>query len=155
MTEFKEYVTHINWTEPFVLALVAFHISMLVVLFASRSRVVVQNTIFFLSVVIVFNAEKLNSFLSRNWHMFAREDYFDESGAFISLMVSLPLLLNMLIVLVNYAVLFMQTLVVMQREKLGLTTASGSKKGAAKKGNKNNKPAATPTRRSSRNKKNK
>jgi hypothetical protein len=149
--EFKEYVASINWTEPFVLALVVFHVSILALLVASRSRVVVQNAVFLLSVVIVLNAERLNGLLSSHWHLFARENYFDQGGAFISLVVSLPLLVNMLVVLVNYSVMFMQTLVVMQRERLGLSSsAMGSKAGAARK---SEKTAATPTRRSTRNKK--
>lgn len=149
--EFKEYVASINWTEPFVLALVVFHVSILALLVASRSRVVVQNAVFLLSVVIVLNAERLNGLLSSHWHLFARENYFDQGGAFISLVVSLPLLVNMLVVLVNYSVMFMQTLVVMQRERLGLSSwAMGSKAGAARK---SDKTAATPTRRSTRNKK--
>lgn len=151
VADFKEFVARIHWTEPFVLALVAIHVSILAILFASRARVVVQNAVFFLSVVIVLNAERLNSFLSSHWHVFARENYFDERGAFISLMVSLPLVFNMLAVLVNYAVMFMQTLVVMQRERLGMpATGTRSKSGAAKKGD---KAAATPTRRSTRNRK--
>ena len=151
LAEFKEYVGSINWTEPFVLGLVVFHVSILALLLASRGRVVVQNAVFLLSVVIVLNAERLNRFLSSHWHLLARENYFDERGAFISLLVSLPLLVNMLVVLLNYAVMFMQTLVVMQRERLGLSSsARGSTAGAAKK---SSKAAVTPTRRSSRNKK--
>ena len=150
MAEFKEYVGAINWTEPFVLALVGFHVSILALLFASRSRAEVQNAVFLLSVVIVLNAERLNRFLSSHWHLFVRENYFDEGGAFISLLVSLPLVFNMLVVLLNYAVMFMQTLVVMQQERLGLSSSTSSKAGAAKK---SAKAAATPTRKSSRNKK--
>ena len=140
---FREYVGQINWTEPFVMALVVFHVSMLALLVASRSRVAVQNAVFALSVLIVYNAERLNGFLRSNWHMLTRENYFDEGGAFVSLVVSLPLLINMLVVVINYSVMFMQTLVVMQRERMGMA----GKKAGAKKG------AATPIRRSTRNKK--
>ena len=146
--EFREYVGHINWTEPFVLSLVVFHVSMFVLLMASRTRLAVQNAVFVLSVVIVFNAERLNGFLSTHWHMFSRENYFDESGAFVSLVVSLPLLINMLVVLVNYSVMFMQTLVVMQKERLGMNGKGGAKKKASASSS-----AATPARRSTRNKK--
>jgi hypothetical protein len=154
-SDFKHYITvHVNWWEPFVQWLVVFHASMFILLVLFRNNLYVQNTAFFLSVLVVYHAERLNSLLSSNWHMFARENYFDEGGAFVSLMVSLPLLGYMLLVLMNYAVMFMQTLVVMQREKMGMPASGGrGAEGGSKKSGRASAAAPTPTRRSNRSKK--
>jgi hypothetical protein len=123
---FKDYIVNkVNWSEPFVQWLVVFHASILILLVLFRNNLVLQNTVFFVSVLVVYHAEWLNSWLSGHWHIFAKEDYFDQGGAFVSLMMSLPLLMYMLVVLVNYSVMFMQTLVVMQRERMnGLSRTS-------------------------------
>lgn len=67
---------------------------------------------------IIYYADKLNAWGAEHWEEFSRHNYFHPDGAFISLVVSAPLLLGMLIVLTNYAVHFMWTLVYMKKEQL-------------------------------------
>lgn len=38
------------------------------------------------------SAEKLNDYGSENWEQFASQNYFDNRGVFVSLMISAPLL---------------------------------------------------------------
>ena len=50
---------------------------------------------------VVYNAQRINSYLQEHWKAFARQPYFDDQGIFISAMVSAPLLLIMLVQLVS------------------------------------------------------
>ena len=50
---------------------------------------------------VVYNAQRINTYLREHWKAFARQPYFDEQGIFISAVVSAPLLLIMLIQLVH------------------------------------------------------
>lgn len=50
---------------------------------------------------IVYNAQRMNTYLREHWKAFARQPYFDEQGIFISAVVSAPLLVIMLVQLVR------------------------------------------------------
>jgi len=39
-------------------------------------------------------SEKINEYAAQNWRLFAREQYFDSNGLFISIMFSTPIILN-------------------------------------------------------------
>lgn len=67
---------------------------------------------------IIYFADRLNAWGAVHWEEFSKHNYFEPNGAFVSLVVSAPLLVGMLIVLVNYSVHFMWTLVYMKREQL-------------------------------------
>ncbi|KAF4388185.1 hypothetical protein G4B88_021881 [Cannabis sativa] len=49
----------------------------------------------------VFLAERLNSFLGKNWKSFAGQNYFDPNGVFLSVLWSGPLLIIAIIILIN------------------------------------------------------
>ncbi|KAF3645229.1 putative psbP domain-containing protein 5, chloroplastic-like [Capsicum annuum] len=49
----------------------------------------------------VYGAERLNRILAANWKSFARQNYFDSHGIFLSTLWSGPLLVIAIIVLVN------------------------------------------------------
>jgi hypothetical protein len=52
-------------------------------------------------VLTVYIAEDLNEYLSKNYKAFTRHQYFDSSGLFISLFMSLPLLLASAFIVVS------------------------------------------------------
>ena len=54
-----------------------------------------------ISVLTVYIAEDLNEYLSKNHKAFTRHQYFDSSGLFISLFMSLPLLLASAFIVVS------------------------------------------------------
>lgn len=80
------------------------------------------------AVVVIYKADALNTWGAQHWEDFARHNYFEKNGAFVSALISAPLLFGMLIVLFNLAVHFIQTLVLMKTEQL-----KKSKKAKAKK----------------------
>ncbi len=49
--------------------------------------------IFSYTVLIILFAESINSWGAKNWKLLASQQYFDKHGAFISLFVSMPLVL--------------------------------------------------------------
>jgi hypothetical protein len=59
---------------------------------------------------VVYNAQRLNSYLAQHWQAFARQPYFDEQGVFISAVVSAPLLLTMFMQLVPDPALILPSL---------------------------------------------
>lgn len=43
--------------------------------------------------LIVYNLETINSVASLTWHSFSTQNYFDQRGVFLSVIVGLPLLI--------------------------------------------------------------
>lgn len=73
---------------------------------------------YYYAVGVIYFADRLNAWGAAHWEKFAKHNYFEPNGAFVSLIISAPLLIGMLIVLTNYAVHFMWTLVYMKTEQL-------------------------------------
>ena len=58
--------------------------------------------LFYSLVCIVFLAERMNDWGSRNWQQFASQNYFDPNGVFMSLFVAAPLALLSFVLLVRF-----------------------------------------------------
>lgn len=145
--DFTEFIRAIDWSERWIQAILAVQACILLTLIIFRNNMAVQNTIFALSgtslgvayytiiasilrmhvyynsddddaVVVIYKADALNAWGARHWEDFAKHNYFEKNGAFVSAVISAPLLFGMLIVLVNLAVHFIQTLVLMKTEQL-------------------------------------
>jgi transmembrane protein 18 len=93
--QFQAFKAAISWSEPFILSLLCFHILMFVVnIFVMRSdNLVGRFLLIAFFVVVIRGAEVLNRYGSSNWEKFATQNYFDQNGVFVSLMLSAPLLL--------------------------------------------------------------
>ncbi|KAI8110120.1 hypothetical protein M9435_001799 [Picochlorum sp. BPE23] len=126
--DFTAFIRAIDWSERWIQAILAVQACILLTLIIFRNNMVVQNTIFALSVVVIYKADVLNAWGARHWEDFARHNYFEKNGAFVSAIISAPLLFGMLIVLVNLAIHFIQTLVLMKTEQLKKAKAKGKKK---------------------------
>lgn len=138
---FKAFLSAIDWTvrciadeirpshgcdqEPWIRALLALHVTLLLLVILTRKRMAVQGVVFFASsalpawvhscvppvhiqpvhihppaVAAVYLAEHLNSLLAAQWESFSTQPYFDKQGVFISAVYSAPLLLVMFVILV-------------------------------------------------------
>lgn len=52
------------------------------------------------SVSLVYFSETINEYAAFNWKMFSRQQYFDSKGLFISVVFSVPILLNCMLMVV-------------------------------------------------------
>ena len=82
-----------DWTEPWLVCLLLFHVLAFVVVIMLRRNVNFQMVSFVVICVVVFFAENLNTFLGLNWREFATQNYFDSGGLFLSTVFSAPLML--------------------------------------------------------------
>lgn len=94
----------ITWEEPFIMGVVTFHICMFfMTLFVTRRCGMGSGMILLTFMAgLVRSAEWLNTYGSKNWEDFATQNYFDDHGIFISVMMSGPLLLLAFIMLISY-----------------------------------------------------
>lgn len=66
----------------------------------------------------VYFAEIINKYAYDNWREFATKNYFDTSGAFISLVYSGPMVLNALMILILFVAKLSSLLIQVKRMEL-------------------------------------
>lgn len=54
-----------------------------------------------LSVSLVYFSESINELAAFHWSSFSRQQYFDSQGLFISVVFSVPILLNCMVLVVS------------------------------------------------------
>lgn len=62
---------------------------------------VTKNRLVLILVLLVYFSESINEIASSNWHVFSRQQYFDSKGLFISIVFSMPILLNCMLMVVG------------------------------------------------------
>ena len=122
----------INWTEPFILGVVAFQIIMFITtLLVSRQNVglVPRLSVMIFIAVLVRTAERWNAIAAQHWETIATQNYFDKNGVFVAIVVCSPLLLDCLIMLMLFVREAAQLLVkVKTNEMRRKKKATGGKK---------------------------
>lgn len=90
-------LVHVDWTEPWLMGLITFHVAILSLTLLTRDRGNVQAGLFVTALLLVYFSEALNELAAQHWRSFSSHQYFDSQGMFISLVFSAPLLLNCII----------------------------------------------------------
>ena len=131
----------ITWSEPFIMGLIAFHaFAFLATVFVTRRHGMVPRLILLTVMAgIVRSAEWLNAYGAKNWETFATQNYFDNNGIFISIMISAPLLLMSFFMLISYLREASTLLVEVKRHELKGKQKQGNVTRSKKSGKPNKK----------------
>ncbi|KAK7091808.1 transmembrane protein 18-like [Littorina saxatilis] len=94
------YLASIDWSEPWFLALGVFHVTCFLATYLTRNHLTIQGIVFACFLALVGCSEYINGFAAKHAGEFARQQYFDSNGLFISVVFSVPILVNCLIIVV-------------------------------------------------------
>ncbi|CAM6097163.1 unnamed protein product [Calypogeia fissa] len=112
------FVHAVDWTEPWLIGLMCFHVGLLGLAIFTRKNNTSQMILFFFGLFGVYFAERLNTILDSRWKSFARQPYFDRHGVFLSTVWSVPILLVTTVILVNSLLTLVQLLIKWKRAEL-------------------------------------
>ncbi|GKY93928.1 hypothetical protein MPSEU_000359700 [Mayamaea pseudoterrestris] len=108
-TTFKEQVDAflyaINWTEPLLLSIIGFQIIMFILtLWVSRRGRSMEARLVLMVFVgaLVKSAQRFNSYGAQHWNKVATQNYFDQGGIFMTILLCAPLLVDCFIMLVCF-----------------------------------------------------
>ncbi|KAJ7378926.1 Transmembrane protein 18 [Desmophyllum pertusum] len=89
-----DFVKAVDWSEHWLIGLIAFHTATFLCVLSTRKYTNFQVVLFLLLLGLAFASEQFNILGAKYWSTFAREQYFDSSGLFITVVYSGPILLN-------------------------------------------------------------
>ncbi|TRY88521.1 hypothetical protein DNTS_014073 [Danionella cerebrum] len=98
ITSIWSFLQSVDWSEPWLMGLLSFHVLCFAVSLLSCRYYRIQICHFLFMVSMVYSAEYLNEVAAMNWRSFSKFQYFDSKGMFISLVFSVPLLLNTVLI---------------------------------------------------------
>ncbi|XP_076456743.1 transmembrane protein 18-like [Babylonia areolata] len=100
ITGLWSYLKTIDWTEPWFAGLALFHVVCAITTFLTCRHHTLQGVVFALFLMLVGCSEYINQFAAQHWKKFSRQQYFDSNGLFISVVFSVPILINCLVIVV-------------------------------------------------------
>ncbi|XP_050502240.1 transmembrane protein 18 isoform X2 [Diabrotica virgifera virgifera] len=101
INSFLHFLGNIEWRDPWLIALFTFHISIFMMALLTRNYGNFQALLFFCLLLLVYFSESINKMASTNWKIFSRQQYFDSNGLFISVVFSIPILLNCILMVIE------------------------------------------------------
>lgn len=120
----------INWKEDRWISIVLlFHLATLLFVVKKRHREQFQVQMFVVLGAFSFLAERMNGFLAKRWSLFSTQNYFDARGAFVSVIWNAPLMVNLVIILVNFLRLTVKEMVKMKKAQMKSRYRESKKEG--------------------------
>ncbi|CAG8712626.1 9323_t:CDS:2, partial [Acaulospora morrowiae] len=102
---FKEsiyaFVYSVEWSQPWLKAILSFHIITLITLIQLRNNTNALAVVTFSLMALAAFSKVINSIAHNHWQEFSTHDYFDDSGFFISMIFSFPVLVNAIVGIVS------------------------------------------------------
>lgn len=99
---FRTVIEEVNWTEPWLLALMGFHTAVFTLILVSRRHQFVQAVLLALLGILCVASERVNQWAAVNYRKFSTQQYFDAGGFFISVIYTAPMIFNCLVIVVSW-----------------------------------------------------
>ncbi|XP_065843615.1 transmembrane protein 18-like isoform X2 [Oscarella lobularis] len=98
---FRKLASEIDWTEPWLICVMSVHLLCTIIAIVTHLEKAHNFQLGLFAILICFGAatERINEYGAENWRLFAGQQYFDSSGLFMTLVFSLPIVLNCLLIL--------------------------------------------------------
>ncbi|XP_014784512.1 transmembrane protein 18 [Octopus bimaculoides] len=100
ITGLGSYLKSVDWSERWFLGLGTFHVICALLTIFTKSHGTSQTLHFAVMLLLVYSAKYINEWAAKNYRLFAEQQYFDSNGLFISLVFSVPILLNCLVIVI-------------------------------------------------------
>jgi len=113
-----KYIASIDYEETWIQGYIVAQASLFLLIIATRKFTNFQGVLFVSLLFAVYNAEWMNEELSKNYKLFSKHQYFDSQGMFISLIFSLPALINCVVILINWLLVSGNMLVSVKRKQI-------------------------------------
>ncbi|XP_055297250.1 transmembrane protein 18-like [Sitodiplosis mosellana] len=101
IVEYWAYLKTIDWFDPWLILLIIAHLTIITVVAMTRKHSLFQMILFLTMLLAVFMSEKINELATKHSRLFSRQQ-IDSSGLFISTVFSMPILLNCMLMIVNW-----------------------------------------------------
>ena len=111
-----------------MVAVLSFHVVMLVLTVVTRRSEVAQSAIFITCASAVLLAERLNALAQTHWREFSSQDYFDKDGVFTTTVFCMPLVCVLVLVLINFLRLMTGVMIQAKRAQLKQRARTEKKK---------------------------
>ncbi|XP_045582840.1 transmembrane protein 18 [Procambarus clarkii] len=128
VTDLWSFLQTIDWSEGWLVGLVVFHIFLTTFTVMTRNHHTTQAVLFFLLLLTVRSSETINQYAAKNWQSFSRQQYFDSQGLFISVVFSMPVLFNCMMMVINWLWLSSSMMVTWKRAELEAKLRSDTKR---------------------------
>ncbi|XP_053594097.1 transmembrane protein 18 [Microplitis demolitor] len=96
------FLQSIEWKDPWLAILLAFHIAVTMTALMTRNHANFQIILFLILLLLVYFSESINEVAASKWMLFSKQQYFDSNGLFISIVFSVPILLNCMIMVASW-----------------------------------------------------
>jgi transmembrane protein 18 len=112
------FLQSIDWRDPWLAALLTFHVAITMTALMTRNHANFQIILFLVLLLLVYFSESINEVAATNWMAFSRQQYFDSQGLFISVVFSVPILINCMIMVASWLYQSSQLMTSLKRAQL-------------------------------------